>query len=134
MCATLKCCQKNCKGERVVYDNSNNKVHRLNATMSWLWSHCDGSRTVDELVAAMQADTVANGGRDLIISGLKQLSDADLLEPESLDRNDLWVERSMVSRRAAVAVGASLGIPMMTSILAPMPAAAKSKPDKDKDK
>ena len=83
----------------------------------------------------MQADTVANGGRDLIISGLKQLSDADLLEPESLDRNDLWVEhRSMVSRRAAVAVGASLGIPMMTSILAPMPAAAKSKPDKDKDK
>ena len=53
-------------GERVIYDNRNKKVHHLNPTMSWVWSHCDGSRTIDELIAAMQSDTGSDDARGLI--------------------------------------------------------------------
>jgi hypothetical protein len=41
-------------GERVIYDNGNKKVHHLNPTMTWIWDHCDGSRTIDELIAAVR--------------------------------------------------------------------------------
>ena len=83
-------------GERVIYDNSNQKVHRLNPTMSWVWSHCDGSRTLDDLIAAMQGETGNDDARGLITSGLKQLGDANLLEPESVDLNALMTEPGTV--------------------------------------
>lgn len=120
-------------GERVIYDDSNKKVHRLNPTMSWVWSHCDGSRTLDDLIAAMQGETGNDDSRGLITSGLKQLGDANLLEPESVDLNALRTEASIVSRRAAVAAGVSIAVPVMSSMLAPTPAAAKSTAEKPKD-
>lgn len=123
-------------GERVIYDNRNKKVHHLNPTMSWVWSHCDGSRTVNELITAMQRDTGGDDARGLLSSGLQQLAEANLLEPGSVDLIALGVQRRTVSRRAAVTAGVSIAVPIMTSILAPTPAAAKSHPDKDgkKDK
>ena len=120
-------------GERVIYDNSNKKVHHLNPTMCWVWSHCDGSRTIDELIAALHSDTGCEDARGLIASGLKQLAEANLLEPGSVDRTALEDQRSTVSRRAAIVAGIS-AVPIMTSILAPTPAAAKSHPDKDDKK
>ena len=116
--------------ERVIYDNSNQRVHHLNPTMSWVWSHCDGSRTIDELTVAMQNATGSDDARGLIASGLAQLAEANLLEPGSVDLTALEGERSTVSRRAAVVAGISIAVPIMTSILAPTPAAAKSHPEK----
>ena len=122
------------QGERVVYDSSSKKAHYLNATLSWIWSHCDGSRTIDDLAVAMQ-DTGNNDARALIVGGLKQLADANLLEAESVDVNALVSQGSMVSRRAAVMAGASMVAPVMVSILAPTPLAAQSPaPGKDKGK
>ena len=117
-------------GERVIYDNGNKKVHHLNPTMTWIWDHCDGSRTIDELIAALQRDTGCDDARGLITSGLKQLAEANLLEPGSVDRTALEVQQNTVSRRAAVIAGISIAGPIMTSILAPTPAAAKSHPEK----
>ena len=97
-------------GERVIYDNRNKKVHHLNPTMSWVWSHCDGSRTIDELIAALQSDTGCDDARGLITSGLKQLAEANLLEPGSVDLTALGVQRSTVSRRAAVIAGISIAV------------------------
>ena len=81
--------------ERVIYDNRNKKVHHLNPTMSWVWSHCDGSRTIDELTVAMQSATGSDDARGLIASGLAQLAEANLLEPGSVDLTALEGERSM---------------------------------------
>ena len=120
-------------GQYVVYDIHNQAVHGLNGTMSWLWSHCDGSHTLDDLIAALQSDTGNDSARGLIASGLQQLAEANLLEPGSVDFNAVMAEPSMVSRRAAVAVGVSVAVPMMTSIIAPTPAAAKSDPAKVTD-
>ena len=60
-------------GERVIYDNRNRKVHHLNPTMSCVWSHCDGSRTLEELIAALHSDTGCGDARSLITSGLVEV-------------------------------------------------------------
>jgi hypothetical protein len=120
-------------GQYVIYDNHNQAVHGLNGTMSWLWSHCDGSRTLDDLIAALQSDTGNDNARSLITNGLQQLAEANLLEPKSVDLNAVMAEPSTVSRRAAVAAGVSIAVPMMASIIAPTPAAAKSDPAKVTD-
>jgi hypothetical protein len=117
----------------VIYDTHNQTVHGLNRTMSWLWSHCDGSRTLDDLIAAMQRDTGDDNAHSLITVGLKQLAEANLLEPESVDLNAVMAEPSTVGRRAAVAAGLSIAVPMMTSIIAPTPASAKSESAKVTD-
>ena len=121
------------QGQHVIYDIANHTVHGLNATLSWVWSHCDGSRTVDDLIAAMQGETENDDTRSLVTSGLKQLAEANLLEPESVDLNALRAEPSIVSRREAVVAGVSIAVPVMTSMLAPTPAAAKSPTEKPKD-
>jgi hypothetical protein len=124
------------EGQHVIYDATNQTVHGLNSTLSWVWSHCDGSRTVDDLIAVMQGETGLDDARSLVTSGLKQLAEANLLEPESVDLNALRTEASVVSRRAAVAAGVSIAVPVLSSMLAPTPAAAKSteKPKDDKKK
>ena len=45
-------------GEAVVLDRSSEQVHRLNSTATCVWTHCDGSRTVED-VAAIVAETFA---------------------------------------------------------------------------
>jgi hypothetical protein len=119
--------------ECVLYDNDNKKVHLLNAAMCWLWSHCDGTRTVDDLIADIANDMGEGNAHHVIMSGLSQLADAELLEPGSFDTNALGGQYGAVSRRAAVAAGVSIALPVMSSILAPTPAAAKSHPDKDNE-
>jgi hypothetical protein len=112
--------------ECVVYDRSRNKAHLLNSTLAWVWRHCDGSRTVDDLAAELQQETDSEDAHSTVITGLKQLAGAHLLVPE-LDESRFAVAE--VSRREIVA-SAFIVAPMITSILAPTPAAAKSKPDK----
>jgi hypothetical protein len=53
-------------GQYVIYDNHNQAVHGLNGTMSWLWSHCDGSRTLDDLIAR---HTIPYVGADASVAG-----------------------------------------------------------------
>jgi hypothetical protein len=117
------------QGECVIYDSSNKKAHHLNSTLSWVWKHSDGTRTIDDLAAAMQRDMGYDDAPKIIASGLKQLADANLLEAESIDLNAIAPVDSTVSRRSVMA-GAAIVAPMISSILAPTPAAAKSQPDK----
>jgi hypothetical protein len=117
------------QGECVVYDGSNKKAHHLNSSLSWVWKHCDGSRTMDELAAAMKQDLGFDDAHDVIASGLKQLSAANLLEPGSIDLSVIVAQNSGISRRAVIA-GAAVTAPVISSILVPTPAEAKSKPDK----
>jgi hypothetical protein len=117
---------ENIGNESVVYDTSRKTAHHLNSTLSWIWRRCDGSRTVDDLVSQLREETGIDNPAALVITGLEQLAHADLLVAE-LDRPQL--ASTVLSRRAMVA-SASVVAPLITSMLAPTPAAAKSAPDK----
>ena len=117
------------QGECVVYDNSSKKAHHLNSTLSWVWRHCDGTRTVGDLATSMQRDLGGEDASAVLVTGLRQLAEANLLEPKSFDPNYFVREGPAVSRRSVIA-GATIVAPVISSILAPTPAAAKSKPEK----
>jgi len=117
------------QGECVVYDSGSKKAHHLNSTLSWVWKHCDGTHTIEDLTTAMQRDLGGKDASGIVVTGLKQLADANLLEPKSFDPHYFVPEGPAVSRRSVIA-GATIVAPVISSILAPTPAAAKSKPEK----
>lgn len=39
--------------EWVLYDPGSNKLHTLNLTAALVWTHCDGTRTTDDLATAV---------------------------------------------------------------------------------
>jgi hypothetical protein len=121
------------QGDCIVYDNSNKKVHHLNSTLAWVWNHCDGIQSVHELAAAMSDELGFDNANEIVATSLKQLADANLLESNSIDVSALPVPEVLVSRRTVMASAVVIA-PAMVSILAPTPAAAKSKPDKIKSK
>lgn len=72
------------EGEVVAYSPQPGKGYHLNETAAWLWKHCDGKLSVDELVARMrqefdcgQADVSAD-----IDKTLQELLESGLIEFE----------------------------------------------------
>jgi len=115
-------------GECVVYDSRQKKAHHLNSTLTWVWSRCDGTMSIDAMAAAFERQFDVKNGRDILLPGLKQLADCQLLE-NPLDLSDIAAdENNGISRRAMVA-GGSILMPAVISMVAPTPAAAKSSKD-----
>ena len=116
-------------GECVIYDAREKKAHHLNSTLTWIWRRCDGNTTIEALADSFEQEFNITDGLPVLVTGLEQLEARDLLD-NTFDFNLLATEQAAISRRAIVA-GGSVLMPLIVSILAPTPAAAKSK-DKDK--
>ena len=97
-----------------------------------VWTSCDGATSIELLADAFERKFNVNNGLDVLLSGLKQLEACQLLETP-IDLPDIAAAGRTVSRRAVVA-GGSVLMPAVISMLAPTPAAAKSKKDKDDKK
>src|SRR5215217_4304699 len=97
--------------ERIIYDPRNGQAHHLNSTLTWIWQHCDGSRTAEELAQAIQQETGAADMVGLIGRGLILLARANLLEIDSIPGSELAVKRS---RRRS-----SIDEPILVSITVP---------------
>jgi hypothetical protein len=127
--------------ECVVYDVTRKKAHCLNGSVKWIWEQCDGSKTAEDISKAFEMRFGASEASILVSGGLSQLEAANLL---SNDGNlEVGCPPVQMTRRDAVAA-ASFLVPLITSIVVPTPAAAKSsekedkppkedKPKKDKD-
>jgi hypothetical protein len=114
-------------GDCIVYDTRLKKAHHLNSTLSWIWNSCDGQTSLETMTERFERQFGTNIGGELLVSGLQQLERCELLqEPVQLPA----VMSQSISRRSVMA-GAVL-MPAVVSIVAPTPAAAKSKPEKDK--
>jgi hypothetical protein len=119
-------------GECVIYDGREKKAHHLNSTVTWIWHRCDGNASIKALAAEFEQQFQITNGLDVLMTGLEQLEARDLLEPSTEMSGFLADQRSTLSRRDVV-VGGSFLMPLVVSILAPTPAAAKSK-EKEKKK
>jgi hypothetical protein len=114
--------------ECVIYDAREKKAHHLNSTLTWIWRRCDGNTTMEALADTFERQFNITDGLPVLITGLEQLEERDLLDnPADLDL--LAAEQAAISRRAVVS-GGSVLMPLVVSILAPTPAAAKSKDKK----
>jgi hypothetical protein len=93
-----------------------------------VWDACDGTQAVADLVKVLAEDLGDVADEDLVLVTLDSLSEYGLLEAGYVRRDKA---SSQLSRRrfiqSAGAVGvAAAALPMVSSLVAPTPAAAQS--------
>jgi hypothetical protein len=104
--------------ELLVYDLNRHKAHCLNQTAAFIWKRCDGKTTVAEIAARLRKEFNAPGDEEVVWLALDQLNQSHLLRERVTRRSDAKrVSRRDVLRKAGLA--AAVGLPLVTSILAP---------------
>ncbi len=58
-------------GEVVILDRRHDTVHRLNATASFVWEHCDGNRTAEEIADLLAAEFP--DARDQVLADVRHI-------------------------------------------------------------
>jgi Coenzyme PQQ synthesis protein D (PqqD) len=113
--------------ELLVYDQRDDSAHRLNRTAAIVWRHCDGTRDIDGLVAALERELGEVADEDLVRIALDDLADRELITgaPER-PPEDRRLSRRRFIRRVGTVGAAALSLPVVTSLVAPEPAAAQS--------
>ena len=113
--------------ETIIYDEKSNHAHRLNRTAGLVWSHCDGQRSVADLVSVLQRETDALVTEDMVWLALDRLEKEQLLQEKLVRPEDVArITRRDVLRKAALVGGMTLLIPVVQSMVAPTPAMAMS--------
>lgn len=113
--------------EVLVYDLKRDKAHCLNRTAAFVWNHCDGRTSADEIARLMEKEWRTPVSEDAVWFTLNKLSKAELLE----ERIVLPESKAGMSRRSAVrrlGFGALVAVPMVMSIVAPTAMAGASVP------
>jgi Coenzyme PQQ synthesis protein D (PqqD) len=108
--------------ETVIYDTRTKEAHCLSPLSAAVFAHCDGRTTVDQLaaLATERLDEPVDGPR--VMDALAQLQERDLLAVPPRD----GLSRRDMLRRTAMAGAAAASIPLITTIVAPTPAAAQT--------
>lgn len=104
-------------GETVLYDAKTNKAHCLNATATFVWQQCDGTRTVRDIAQQFATEQQTAVDESLVWLALKQLDQARLLEDRIATDQLADVSRRAVLRNLGLAVAVTL--PVVASMLVP---------------
>ena len=113
--------------ELLVYDQRHDLAHRLNRTAAVVYRHCDGQRSVEDLIeiVAREVDEVAV--EDLVMIALDNLAEAGLLEDQpAREPEETRHSRRRFIRKVGVVGSAALVLPVVHSIVAPTAAQAAS--------
>jgi len=114
-------------GETIVYDLETNEAHCLNRSSAMVWERCDGQATPMEIASAITMELDEPFTEELVEVALAELDEAGLLEalPVELQQKAVLTRRQAMGRIGKGALIATL-VPLITTILAPTPAAAGS--------
>ena len=109
--------------EVLVYDNERFKAHCLNQTAALVWQHCDGKTSTKDIALALEKASGSSVSEEVVWLALSQLGKSHLLT-ERLVRpaGRAGISRREVIRRVGIA--AAVGLPVVTSIVAPKAAQA----------
>ena len=111
--------------EVLVYDLQRHRAHCLNQTAAWVWKHCDGHATVEDLARGLQTELKTPVHEGIVWLALGQLEKDHLLNGRisrppavaGLSRRELVGQLGLV---------AAIALPLVTSIVSPTPAHAAS--------
>lgn len=113
--------------ELLVYDLERHKAHCLNQTAMRVWHLCDGDSTVAKIVERMSGELSAAGAEALVWHALDQLSSSHLLQdPLPAPYETAGMSRRTFLRKTVVVGGISVIVPVVASLVAPLPAQAIS--------
>jgi hypothetical protein len=109
--------------ETLIYDLQRQKALCLNQVAAWVWQHCDGQTTIEDLAARLHWELDVPADERVVRLALHQLSKANLLV-EPIDE-PAWAARQ--SRRQLLrTLGTLIALPAVMSIAAPRASAATS--------
>ncbi len=119
----------------VVFDQQRNLSHSLNRTAALVFEHADGTRSIADLVAVLQAELNETADEDLVMMTLAKLRRARLLEEAVADRSAeaLRASRRRFVRKIGLVGSLTLLLPAVETIVAPRSAMAQSGPSCDSD-
>jgi hypothetical protein len=106
--------------ETLVYDKKKDKAHCLNPTSAFVWRHCDGKTSVDDLTALLRAEFGSGVDEGVVRLSLDQLSKAELLTGVGVPiSKGAGLSRRDVAKRLGLAATAAFALPTVLSIVAP---------------
>jgi hypothetical protein len=107
--------------DTMVYDDQNQIATVLNRSAALVRSYCDGSTPVGAMAGRLSEDLGVDASDDVVLLALSKLADNGLV---SLSEE---ASVSMARRRLLVTLGVGVvALPLVESIIAPLPAAAAS--------
>jgi hypothetical protein len=109
--------------EVLVYDLDRDRAHCLNQTAAYVWQNCNGEKSALEIAGALGKKLDCRVDENVVWLALDQLGRKHLLEVQPLPP----VAMTGMNRRAmvrALGLAAVVGVPVVTSIVAPTPAQA----------
>jgi hypothetical protein len=114
--------------ELVIYDQMSHHVHRLNQTAAFIWRHCDGHRDVPTLAALLRSWLGLPADANLVKLAIRRLGAAELLT-QSLSKcmEVNQITRRQVLRQLSIAGPLTFLLPVVATILAPVPSFAASR-------
>lgn len=101
--------------EVLVYDLGRDHAHCLNQAAANVWKLCDGKSSPAKIASQLGGNLDPAAAEEVVWAALEQLSRAGLLE-EKVKRPSGLSRREVVKR---IAVAAAIGVPVVTSIVAP---------------
>ena len=114
-------------GELLIYDTSTNRAHCLNESAAAIWRHCDGTRSVDKLANHLFPKLDASDSTQIVRVGLERLRRRRLIDgAASVGQPVDLSKRQMLRKVAILAAAAGVVAPLISSVVAPTPAAAFS--------
>lgn len=114
--------------ELLVYDEQRHVACRLNRTAALVWQNSNGERSVTDLVEVLREEVGELADEDLVMVTLDRLAEHGLLSSgyAPRERETARLSRRRFIRRVGVIGAAALALPVVQSIVAPVPAAAAS--------
>jgi hypothetical protein len=112
--------------EVIVYDTEKEKAHCLNQTSAFVWKHCDGKHSIEQVTRLLARELGTNVSSEVVWLAIEQLEKRMLLE-ESLERASgmARMTRRELGRKLGIAA-AIIALPLITSIKAPTAMTAAS--------
>src|SRR5271163_4664827 len=106
--------------EVMIYDQKRNKAFCLNHKAAFVWQHCDGATTINELTALLQQVSPETVDTAVIQFALETLAADGLLEPSTFESG---VPAGMTRRSLMQKFGlsAAMSLPMVTALLVATP-------------
>lgn len=111
------------EGELLLYNLVTDKVSCLNRTSAAVWNLCDGTRSKEVISDLLEANGIRGSSPELVELALHQLKSEGLLEDTGAGEPTRFDRRELAKRAGLTALAA---LPLITSLVAPMPVAAQS--------
>ncbi len=108
--------------EVLVFDHASNTAAALNHPAAAVFDLCDGTRSIDDIVASLASSSTPLGVDEVLLA-LAELDDSGLLVEAPVQRGPS--RRDLLAKLGVTAAGA-LMLPVVEAIVAPTPAAAQS--------